>query len=115
MLPAVSLSKLGAPAPAAAVGAPMKMHIYTLYPEYYAYSFLMYKYAFSCIKNTPQNWGAVPCPAVPLPKAWGCVLSAWFTFIYRTTGLHAVGVLERGLTDSRGSHPSWLCPSLALV
>ena len=25
----------------------------------------------------------VPCPAVPLPKAWGCVLSAWFTFVYR--------------------------------
>ena len=45
----------------------------------------------------------LPRPAVPLPKARGCVLSAWFTFIYRATGLRAVGVLGECLTDSRGS------------
>ena len=39
----------------------------------------------------------LPRPAVPLPEACGCVLSAWLTFIYRATGLRAVGVLGTGL------------------
>jgi hypothetical protein len=45
----------------------------------------------------------LPRPAVPLPEARGCVLSAWLTFISRTTGLRAAGVLGGGLTASRGA------------
>ena len=43
-------------------------------------------------------------PAVPFPEPWGCEhYLAWFTFVYRITGLHAVGVMGERLTDSRGS------------
>jgi len=45
----------------------------------------------------------LPRPAVPLSEARGCVLGAWFTFIYRATGLRAVGVLGEWLTASRGA------------
>lgn len=46
----------------------------------------------------------LPRPAVPLPEARGCVLSAWFTFIYRTTGLHAVALLLRALKRGKELH-----------
>ena len=35
---------------------------------------------------------------------WLPHLRAWFTFLYRVTGLRAVEVIGLGLTDSRGSH-----------
>ena len=58
----------------------------------------------------------IPRPAVPLPEVCGCVLSAWFTFIYRTTGLHAVGSWGWSLlyAVSRSYRLTWVAPRKAL-
>lgn len=58
------------------------------------------------------RWASL-CRVLPSPfqRLGVANLIAWFTFIYRTTGLHAVGVIGSvalltllvGLTDSRGS------------
>ena len=62
-----------------------------LFDSIFIFAKKMYK------KISPLGGVSLPRPAVPLPEARGCVLSAWFTFIYRTTGLHAVGVCGKGL------------------
>ena len=59
-----------------------------------------------------NNQVFVPCPAVPLPKAQGCVLSAWFTFVYRNNRTpcgrgHGVQVLH----GSHGPRFSLCLPS----
>ena len=71
----------------------------------------------------------LPCPAVPLPKAWGCWALPRLVHIYIPHNRtpcgrgHWVGrspLLLVGLTDSRGSHPQPFgvldsaIPSLAL-
>lgn len=48
-----------------------------------------------------MKWLVLPSP---FPEPQGCEhYLAWFTFISRTTGLRATGVLGECLTDSRGS------------
>ena len=52
---------------------------------------------------SPLDKGKLLVLPSPFQSIGVAELSAWFTFIYRVTGLRAVGVLGKCLTDSRGS------------
>lgn len=62
-----------------------------------------------------MSLSALPRPAVPLPEACGCVLGAWFTFIFRTTGLRAVEDFIRGVLLTLVGHTLTSSVSWALL
>ena len=66
-------------------------------------------------KISPLGGVSLPRPAVPLPEARGCVLSAWFTFISRTTGLRAVEDFVRGVLLTLVGHTLTSSVSWALL